>query len=264
MNLIARLSLCLLFTTPAIAQSPSQPADRDAAVERMLTDFVEDYRHDAMARPLVFGVEVRDVEQSRWHVVVGEAGEVSLHAGFPETPAAFFTTDLETLERIHAGELASLTAMGKAFSSDFAPLDLDVMDGFQPGATTFPDLIAAAFHFWTRGFPERVRFGDLDATRRIHGSNATLFYYQEGFRSGYFNIQPGDRVNEDEASKSNPFPTLLIVTKGPVAARIGGEACVIQAGETIFISPGVTHEFWLDESADHHAEGFILMFGDGA
>jgi hypothetical protein len=233
----------------------------------MLADFADDYQHDAMARPIVFGVEVRDAEDPKWHIVVEEHDDdlaVSLHEGFPETPTAYFTTDLETLERIHAGELASLTAMGKAFSSDFAPLDLGFMDGFVPAENTVPDLIAAAFHFWTRGFPERVRFGDLAATRRIHGGNATLFYYQEGFRSGYFDIAPGDHVNAEEASQTNPFPSLIIMIEGPVHARIGGEECTINTGEAIFIGPGVAHEFWLDEAAEHHAKGVLVMFGDGA
>ncbi|MHC4993000.1 MAG: cupin domain-containing protein [Planctomycetota bacterium] len=248
------------------ARDDSDPAGPD--VRAMLDDFVADYRDDAMARPLTFGVDVRDAPQPRWHVIVEDEGDkgnsVTLHEGFPDTPIAYFETDVETLRRIHAGELASLTAMGKAFSTDFAPLDLETMEGFVPGPTTFPDLVAAAFHFWTRGFPERVKFGDLARTRRLHGGNGVLFYYQPGFRSGYFNIQPGDHVNADEASKTNPFPTLLIVTAGRTKARIGDVECELKAGETIFIGPGVVHEFWIDEDADHHAEGVLVMFGEGA
>lgn len=263
-NQIVALGACLALVsaTPTLAD-----ADRPG-VESMLNDFVVDYRSDAMAKPLVFGIEVRDAKRPRWHVVIEESGgegmSVTLHDGFPETPSAFFTTDLETLERIHSGELASLTAMGKAFSSDFAPLDLETMEGFTPGETTFPDLIAAAFHFWTRGFPERVRFGDLAMTRRIHGGNATLFYYQPGFRSGFFQILPGDHVNEDDNSKTNPFPSLFVMTKGRATARIGGVECELRAGETIFVGPGVSHELWIEEGADHVAEGVILMFGEGA
>ncbi len=240
----------------------------DHSVKEMLADFAEDYRTDAMARPLTFGIEVRDADDGRWHIVVEEASaggvDVTLREGFPETPSAYFTTDLETLTRIHAGELASLTAMGKAFSTDFAPLDVDAMEGFVPGETTMPDLIAAVFHFWTRGFPEKIAFGDLAMTRRLHGGNGVLFYYQEGFRSGFFDVRPGDHVNEDENSKTNPFPTLMVVTRGRMTALIGGIECEMREGETYFIGPGVSHEFWIEEGADHHAEGVLLMFGEGA
>lgn len=250
------------------AQTGEATSTSGATVEAMLTDFVEDYRSDGMARPIVFGIEVRDAAPAHWHVVVeegdGEAMSVTLHEGFPETPIAFFTTDTETLTRIHDGELASLTAMGKAFSTDFAPLDLDTMEGFAPGPNTINDLVAAAFHFWTRGFPETVRFGDLAQTRSLHGGQATLFYYQEGFRSGFFIVQPGDHVNEDKASRTNPFPSMFVVTRGRMTARIGDVEREVGEGEMLFVAPGVSHEFWIEEGADHHAEGIILMFGEGA
>ena len=97
-------------------------------VEEMLEDFVADYRTDATARPITFGIEVRDAPQAHWHVVVGDVGadgerQVELELDSPLDPIPYFTTDLETLGRMHRGELASLTAMGKAFSTDFAPLD---------------------------------------------------------------------------------------------------------------------------------------------
>ena len=252
-----------------LAAALPAPAGPTAGVEQMLEDFVADYRTDATARPITFGIEVRDASSPRWHVVVGDEGEggersVGLELDFPVEPVAYFTTDTETLGRIHRGELASLTAMGKAFSTDFAPLDMEVQPGFEPEEGQMEHLVKLAFHFWTRGFPERVQFGDLAHTRPMHGARGTLFYYQEGFRSGFFHIQPGDHVNEHESMQTNPFPTLFIATSGRMTALIGDTTCELTAGEAVYVGPGVRHEFWVDEEADEGGEGVIVMFGDGA
>lgn len=254
--------------TEVVPSAASGPAVE--SVETMLRGFVEDYRMDATAAPVTFGIEVRDADPSRWHVVVGEraagASEtpVRLMEGFPELPAPYFTTDTPTLKRIFRAELASLTAMGKAFSTDFAPLDLEIMPGFQPDQEAMEHLIKLSFHFWTRGFPERVRFGAPENNRPLHGGNGTLFYYQKGFRSGFFQIAPGDHVNADELSQTNPFPMLLIVTRGTLEARIGDQECELHGGEAIYVGPEVHHEFWIDEAAAGGAEGVLVMFGEGA
>jgi mannose-6-phosphate isomerase-like protein (cupin superfamily) len=243
-------------------------ADASVSVETMLQEFVEDFKRDPFAeKPITFGIRIKDAEPADWHVVVGrsaegEDAEVRLARGFPEEPILFFIMDRGTLAGIHAGELASLTAMGKAKSADFAPLDIDGV----PGLEVTPELVdhvkRLSFHFWTRGFPEVVRFGDMARTRVLHGANAVLFYYQEGFRSGWFEIEKGQHVNQEESEQTNPFPSMIIVTKGTMMSRLGGEEHVLKAGETIYIGAGVSHEFWNDQ--DEPAEGVLVMFGEGA
>ncbi len=262
-------------THPAGVYPPSTlpeetPSAEGADVEKMLNDFATDFRTDPMAEGIIFGIEVRDAEQARWHVYVGdrEDGEsecpVEVVSGFPPDPIPYFTTDLATLTKIHSGELASLTAMGKAFSTDFAPMDLEMMPGFKADESVEKALMSASFHFWTRGFPERIRFSDLSGTRTLHGANGVLFYYQEGFRSGYIHLQPGQHANADTLSQTNSFPTLLVITKGELQARIGQTECVLAEGEAVFIGPDVHHEFWIDESSKEAAEVVLLMFGEGA
>jgi mannose-6-phosphate isomerase-like protein (cupin superfamily) len=263
---------------PGVANQNGSPPDPASAadstaepgVEGMLQDFVDDYCMDPEARPITFGVEVRDAEPSRWRVDVSprEEGEadciVTLYEGFENDPLPYFTTDRETLQRIHRGELGSMTAMGKSLSTDFAPLDLEVMDGYEADAATMDYIVRLGFHFWTRGFPERVKFGDPNMTRPLHGGHATLLYYQEGFRSGYCQIRPGEHINAEEVFQTNPFPSLFIATGGSTKARIGDTTCELQAGEAIYIGPGIRHEFWVDEDATEGAEGILLMFGEGA
>ncbi len=253
------LSICLLLTiflgTPDNAQSQS--------VEDILQEYVESFRNDPVAKndKITFGVHVAD--EGDWHVVVDGEGGVELKMGLSLTPAIYYTTDLSTLKKVHAGELAALTCMGKASSSDFAPMDIEVMEGFVPPDDTFFDrIIPFTFHFWNRGFPEMVKFGDKKYSRVVHGGNAIVFYYQKGLRSAWYQIEKGQHINEDVADQVNPFPTLLIFTKGVVEARIGGEYFQIEANNSLFIPPGVSHEFW--NNSDLPVEAIIIMFGDGA
>jgi mannose-6-phosphate isomerase-like protein (cupin superfamily) len=136
------------------------------------------------------------------------------------------------------------------------------MEGFQPDPEFCDFVPRLSFHFWTRGFPEIVRFGDKRHTREIHGGNAVLFYYQTGFRSGWFLIEPGQHVNKDESMQTNPFPSMFVVTRGTMMGRIGGKEIELHEGETIYVGPEVSHEFWNEGSQS--AEGIILMFGEGA
>jgi hypothetical protein len=247
-----------------------QPARAQESVEDMLADFVADFRSDPFAdNPITFGIRVKDAERPDWHVFAGgrEDGEaeaiVELAEGLPPDPAPYYVTDLATLTAIHAGELASLTAMGKAFSTDFAPLDIEIMDGFRSTLEFGNQLTRLNFHFWTRGLPELVRFGEGATTRELHGGNAILLYYQSGFRSGWFKIEAGQHVNESEAMQTNPFPSMIIGTKGGIHCRIGGKEMELTENVAIWIGPGVTHEFWVEEG-EEPGEGILLMFGEGA
>ena len=46
--------------------------------------------------------------------------------------------------------VAGLTAMGKAFSTDFAPLDIETMPGFVSSPEVGERMTRLNFHFWTR------------------------------------------------------------------------------------------------------------------
>lgn len=268
--LLAGAFLAVVPARLVSAIGAASPRVAPATVEQMLGDFVADFRRDPLAQePIVFGIRVKDAPSRDWHVYVGggeaERGEaiVELAEGLPLDPAAYFVTDLETLRSIHAGELASLTAMGKAFSTDFAPLDIENMPGFVPSDEVGGHLTRLSFHFWTRGLPELIRIGDAARTRELHGGNGVLLYYQPGFRSGWFRIDPGQHVNEPEAMQTNTFPTMLIATKGGIHCRIGGEQMKLEENVAVLIGAGVSHEFWV-EKGEEPSEGILLMFGEGA
>jgi len=256
----ASAALLIGLATLAASQASANEAEAQAILER----FVEDYHHDVMAQNGTFGVRV---DGGWWHVTTkgvepgGTPESVTLRRGQPEEPTYFFWSDFETLDRLDKGTMNAGTAMVKAFSTDVTPMDVDTMEGFEPDATFLDRMLKATFHFWVRGVPEIIPFGEA-YTRPSHGADAVIFYYQPGLRSGWFSIKKGQHVNEDPRMQTNPFPSILIVTEGTGNARIGGHEIVLEAGQSLFIPPGVTHEFWNDNEAPMH--GVLLMFGEGA
>ena len=233
-------------------------------VKTILEGYAKDYETDVtFNKDVTFAVKVDD---TFWHVIAkaktdDSPAKVSVHKGKPEEPIFYFLTDIETLNKIDKGEMNPLTGAAKAFSTDFAPFDADVMEGFVPDKDFEKTLLSIYFHFWTKGLPERIPFG-LDYTRFTHGAQAAIFYYQPGFRSGYAAIKKGQHANENEKSQSNPFPTLLIAIKGKGKMIINGQESILAAGEAVIIPAGVTHEFM--NEYDEPLECILLMFGEGA
>jgi mannose-6-phosphate isomerase-like protein (cupin superfamily) len=218
----------------------------------------------ARLRTLTFGIQVDDAWWTvTTHVATSKAhGVADIYAGKPQAPTFYFTLDSATLQQLYDRQLNALTAMAKARASDETPMDIEIMDGFEPPEDFLATALSVAFHFWTRETPERIPFGG-EYTRSVHGAQASVFYYQPGFRSAFFQVLPGQHANEDAADQVNPFPSLFVVIDGGTAmARIGGVEMQLRGREAIFIPAHVAHEFW--NHGDIPAEGVLLMFGDGA
>ena len=81
-----------------------------------------------------------------------------------------------------------------------------------------------SFHFWTRGFPEVIPFGK-GMTRRAHGSNFVVFYYEKGLRTAWYRVEPGERVRDDPREMAMPFPMLVIGVDGTAEGELDGNAC---------------------------------------
>jgi mannose-6-phosphate isomerase-like protein (cupin superfamily) len=207
-----------------------------------------------------------EVDKEMWQIEAKMASnngpsKVIVAKGQPKAPTFYFVTNLRTLKDLDQGKMNALTAGVKAFSTDYAPLDIEVMEGFQPGEQFVGEVLAFTFHFWTKGIPEVVPFGQ-HYTRGTHGAQAAVFYYDTGLRTGYGFLHPGQHANEHPLSKSNPFSSMIILTKGKVIARLNEVDYEIGAGNAFFIPPGMTHEVL--NPFDEPAEFVLLMFGEGA
>jgi mannose-6-phosphate isomerase-like protein (cupin superfamily) len=257
-------SIAALAIVAAVTGGPRLQSQTPDTVAAILERFVADFRGDsAIHDALTFSVQIGD---EHWHVIAGPAAsgqprEVALRTGEPATPTFYFRMDRDTLQRIDRGELNALTAAVQAFSTDPAPLRVGLMDGAPRSPEALNVMQRALFHFWTRGNPEVIPFGDA-FTRSTHGTDAVVLYYQRGFRSGWFSLKPGQHANKDPRSQVNPFPTLLIVTSGHVKGRIGGREIDGRAGQAVLIPASTTHEFW--NTSDKPVEGLLIMFGGGA
>ncbi len=238
------------------------------SAEEILQSFVEDFREDPFAsEPITFGVRVRGEGGGDWLIIVeGKSEEdkkaaAKLKKGFPSERIGYYNMDIETLRKIDRNELSVLTGMGKARSSDIAPVEFDVSEGFDPDPKYWERLSPFTFHFWTRGHPEIVKFAG-EYSRVVHGANVVLFYYERGLRTGWYQVEKGQHINEDPKDQTNPFPTILIITRGAAHAKIGGVEKIIQKGELLFIPAGDSHEFW--NTKEEPCEFIIIMFGEEA
>ncbi len=140
-------------------------------------------------------------------------------------------------------------------------MDVSFTTGFQPTEDFLAAFLPLTFHFWTRGFPEKVSFGPA-AGREVHGATMVVLYYQKGLRSAWGRIQKGQRVNADPKDQVNPFPTMMIGLRGRAKAKVGGAEMTLEQGQMVFVPAGTAHEAW--NPFDEPAEFIILMFGDGA
>lgn len=265
MNHCLTLLALLAITSTCLATADSGAQAGAPDTQQTLQRFTQVWAQDPMYLPGTFGVQVGD--EQRWTVVATAGNEasgpaVTLEPGFPNEPVWYFVLDnAQTLGRLDRGELAPGTASAKAFSTDFAPMDVDFTEGFQPDGAFVGNMLQTLFHFWNRSTPEITEFSP-DHTRRSHGTNLTVLHYQPGLRSAWFHVKPGDHVNENEGSRSNPFPTLIIATQGKGTARLDGVDHELKAGQSLYIPAGVDHEFLNNSGAP--MEGIILMFGEGA
>jgi mannose-6-phosphate isomerase-like protein (cupin superfamily) len=252
-----KILVCLLVIVPFCGLQAGT-----VSTKTILETFVEDFRSDPMAkdRDVTFGIRIKDKED--WHVVIDGLGGVVLHEGMPEEPTFYYVTDPETLDLIYQGKMSALTAMGRARMSDQTPLDFGFMEGFQPTPELLGWGVKFSFHFWTKGTPEMVDFGENTLSRFVHGAQAKILYYEQGLRSSWYQIRKGQHINSNPEEQTNPFPTLIVMIKGEAQAAIGGKSVVLKSGTCLHIPAGVTHEFW--NNKEEAAEFIIIMFGEGA
>ncbi|MEO0528689.1 MAG: cupin domain-containing protein, partial [Bacteroidota bacterium] len=229
--------------------------------------YVEDYKTDRHANQArAVGISVPEVN-GEWTITTtgNEIGdkkwEVILQQGLPKIPTYAYVAEVNALRAINSGEINALTAQAKAFSTDHAPLDVQEINNFNPTEDDDSEMNAFSFHFWTKGFPEVIPFRP-DATRKAHGAGVTIFYYEKGLRTGWFNLKPGDRVREDAREQAMPFPMMGVLIKGTAKGIVDGEHITVTEGNTVFIPANVHHKWW--NETDESVELILIMFGKGA
>ncbi len=255
----------LLFIGLSVSGLITAQSSVQDEVSEIIRSYVEDYRMDRFAsQPMSFGIEIEGM--GTWSVDVtgkqiDETWEVILKKGQPAKPTFIYNIETETLKAIHEGKINALTAQGKAFTGDYTPMSIKMMEGFEPSMEEYGKINPFSFHFWTRGFPEIIPFGE-GTTRRAHGSNFTVFYYEPGLRTAWYRVLPEERVRDDAREQAAPFPMMIVAIKGTTEGEVGGTRVSLSEGNTIFIPANVNHKWW-NESGEA-TEAILIMFGNGA
>ena len=244
---------------PAVARSN----DQDSA-EHILRRYAQAWRGKEemdLRGETVLAFWVTGEAGGEYHMILPVEGPGRLLEGASQTYDFGFEADIATLRRLDRGEWNAFTAMGQARGTDPIPLMPKTPEGFEWSPENRGYFIPLLFHFWNRDWPETVPFGE-GTTRPVHGANSTIFYYDKGLRTAWYQVKAGMHINADPQDQTNEFHTLVIMSRGAVMSRLGGKERVLREGEAVFIPAGMTHEFWA--GADQYGEFIILMFGEGA
>jgi mannose-6-phosphate isomerase-like protein (cupin superfamily) len=214
-----------------------------------------------LERDLLLAFWVTGESGGEYHLVLTNEPGAAVRDGAPDEYDLGFQLNIDLLRRLDRGEMSALTAMGQARRSDPIPLT----PTFGARLATLPDVELLfrklAFHFWTRGWPEVIPFGE-QATRLVHGGNLAVLVYDKDFRSAWFQVKPGMHINAEPRDQVNDFPQLITVTRGRFMGRFDGQERTLAEGEALLIPAGMSHEFWAEDG--EYGEGVWIAFGEGA
>jgi mannose-6-phosphate isomerase-like protein (cupin superfamily) len=238
-----------------------KPEKTIPSAEQMLQNFVVSYQKKI--KPPFQGCLQIDLDETsqHWWIDFRENGEVSLAEGSAEDVFMTIKTSTETLRQLHDGDLSPVTAMGRAHYSDPAPLD--IVPGKQasiaPGSRQFIEVLEFLQRFFNRSRPEKIQLG-MEHSRSVHGGNVVGLFYGQGFRSAWYALKKGERLNDPD--DVNPFPQALVFLSGSGKAQFGELTCTVKAGEAYHIPPGSAHVVWNEE--EDPLELLFLAWGEGA
>ncbi len=214
------------------------------SVETMLREMAEAYLSKA-GEAAMESVQFQ-VDDEVWHLIAEPGGQVNLTPGAYDPAHFTIVTDTATLRRIYAGEMTALTAAGRARLSEPAPLDFRLPEGVDLTPEIYAQLLDFLQHFFNRFTPERILLGEAHA-RPVHGALAVAMYYYPGFRSAWYTVKPGQRMNEE--GDMNPFPQALVVLSGRGHAKIGEERVRLAPDTAYYVPPFSDHVVWADEGS---------------
>ncbi len=243
---------------------PASRSTRDSSALEILQRYAEAWRGSeemVLQEELVVNFKIAGAGGGEYHVVVAPGGNAQVFEGKAENCSMGFETDIDFLRRLDRNEVNALTAMAQASGDDPIPLRPILPDGFEWTPENRSTIIPFWFHFWNREWPETIRFGE-GTTRPVHGALAAVFYYDKGIRASWYQLKPGMHINADPRDQTNPFHSLLMVTRGTLESRLGGQPRRLLEGEAVFIPSGMSHEFWAEEG--QYGEMILIMFGEGA
>jgi mannose-6-phosphate isomerase-like protein (cupin superfamily) len=247
----------LAFTSPVAAQTAEETAAD--TIEDILQHFAQEYHglgSDTCAYVVQF--DVGPADQS-WHAEVFPDGHIELAAGASDHAAFVFATDEAALRDIYHERMTGFTAAAQATGLDAVPLEVRTTEAAAQLGNPHGALLGFTQDFFNRTWPERIQLGE-EHSRVVHGAHAIPLYYGQGFRSAWYMVKKGQRLNEP--GDTNPFPQAFVIISGDGMAKIGDSTIKVSAGESYYIPPGSDHVLWTESE-----DGITLIWlgwGEGA
>jgi len=193
---------------------------------------------------LIVQFDIKDRKES-WHVIVEKGRRIVVGQGPHKQARLFFVTTIDTLCLIYDGKMTAMTAAGKAKGSDLSPLDLKLAEGLEFTPEIRTQLYTFLYHFFNPSVPEKILLGG-EYSRVVHGGHVIPLYYHPGFRSGWYLLKKGEKLNEP--GDTNPFPQAFIFIEGEGFAKIGDKTIKVKAGESYYIPPDSDHVVWTESN----------------
>ena len=188
---------------------------------------------------------------SHWHIIFAD-GNYVINKGKNPLAKIVITADYRTYKKIYEGELNAMTAIGRASIHEAAPLDMWLENGMTFSKIDWDYAYFTVINFFNSHPHNKVLIGKEHA-RKIHGGHAVALFYNEGFRSAYYNIIKGEILNE--SGEKDPFNQSFIIIQGNGFAKIGNDTLKLKTNEAYFIKPNLEHKVWTDSE-----EGLSLIW----
>lgn len=228
-------------------------------VDKMLHAMAENFKSKIDEEfSLIVQFDMKDKKES-WHVIVEKGRKVAVGKGPHKQARFFFFTTTDTLRLIYEGKMTAMTATGKAKGSDHVPLDGKLAEHLEytPGVRT--QLYTFLQHFFNPSVPEKILLGEK-YSRVVHGGHGIPLYCYPGFRSAWYLLKKGEKLNEP--GDTNPFPQAFVFIEGEGFAKIGDKTIKVKAGESYYIPPNSDHVVWTE--SDKPLILIFLVWGEGA
>lgn len=183
--------------------------------------------------------------KKEWFLCLQPGVPVRITETCQEEPQLIFYFSKETLSAIYSGKMNGLTAMGRENMSDQTPLDVSLGKDGSMTPAVMQQLLTFVQRFFNPTLPEKVKFNKSFA-RLVHGGWAIPMFYHSGFRSGWYQLDKGQRLNEP--GDVNPFQQAFVIISGQGYAKIGENSLEVRAGEAYYIPPQSDHVLWNEDS----------------
>jgi len=255
---IALVFSVLQFFIGALSYAQStnpEISDVDEMLNVMANTFKNKIEDDFSA---IAQFDIKDQKDS-WHVIVKKGRSVIVGRGPHKQARFYFSATTDTLRLIYQGKMTAMTAAGKAKGSDNAPLNLELAEGLEFTPEIRTQLYTFLYRFFNPSLPERILLGE-EYSRVVHGGHVVPLYYHPGFRSAWYLLKKGERLNEP--GDTNPYPQAFIFIEGEGFGKIGDQTIRVKAGESYYIPPNSDHVVWTE--SDKPLVLIWLAWGEGA